>query len=342
MNNQEAGKDLEKICMHIPKAEMHIHIEGSFEPELMLEIAKRNNIKVPYNSIEEVKIKYNFKNLQEFLDIYYANCNVLLQQQDFEDLMYAYIKKASSQGLKYAEIFFDPQTHLKRGVNFETFMSGFKSAMKKGKEEFGVESHLIMCFLRDLPEVDALEVFKMALPFKSDILAIGLDSAEIGYPPELFKNVFALGKENGFRLCCHAGEEGPAENIRKAIELGIERIDHGIRVIDSDEIMELCKQIQIPLTLCPLSNLRLQVYPDLSKYPLKQFIQKNLLVMLNSDDPAYFGGYVGDNFVTTMKACGLTYDEIVHLAKNSFRASFMVEENKLKYIQSVDDYLKDA
>jgi len=296
MNSQESPKDLEKICMHIPKAEMHIHIEGSFEPELMLAIAKRNNIAVPYKSIDEVKQKYDFKNLQEFLDIYYSNCNVLLHQQDFEDLMYAYINKASSQGLKYAEIFFDPQTHLKRGVSFETFLSGFKSAMKKGREEFGVETHLIMCFLRDLPEADALEVFEMALPFKSDILGIGLDSAEIGNPPELFRNVFALGKKHGFRLCCHA----------------------------------------------PLSNLKLKVYPDLSKYPVKQLIQKNLLVMLNSDDPAYFTGYVGDNYVAIMKACGLTYDEVVLLAKNSFKATFMVEDNKLKYIQSVDDYLKDA
>lgn len=340
MNNTPI--DLENICMHIPKAEMHIHIEGSFEPELMLEIAKRNNVSIPYKSIEEVKNKYNFKNLQEFLDIYYANCAVLLKQEDFEDLMYAYIKKSSSQGLKYAEIFFDPQTHLNRGVSFETFLSGFKSAMKRGKEELGVETHLIMCFLRDLPEADALKVFEMALPFKSDILAIGLDSAEIGYPPELFKNVFELGKKHGFRLCCHAGEEGPAENIKKAIELGIERIDHGIRVVEDDEIMKLCGQIQIPFTLCPLSNLRLQVYPDLGKYPMKQLIQNNLLVMLNSDDPAYFGGYVGDNFVAMMKACGLTYEEIVLLAKNSFKATFMIEENKLRYIQAVDDYLKEA
>ncbi len=342
MNSQESPKDLEKICMHIPKAEMHIHIEGSFEPELMLAIAKRNNIAVPYKSIDEVKQKYDFKNLQEFLDIYYSNCNVLLHQQDFEDLMYAYINKASSQGLKYAEIFFDPQTHLKRGVSFETFLSGFKSAMKKGREKFGVETHLIMCFLRDLPEADALEVFEMALPFKSDILGIGLDSAEIGNPPELFRNVFALGKKHGFRLCCHAGEEGPAEYIKQAIDIGAERIDHGIRVFDSEEIMKLCAQIQIPFTLCPLSNLKLKVYPDLSKYPVKQLIQKNLLVMLNSDDPAYFTGYVGDNYVAIMKACGLTYDEVVLLAKNSFKATFMVEDNKVKYIQSVDDYLKDA
>ena len=199
-----------------------------------------------------------------------------------------------------------------------------------------------MCFLRDLPEADALKVFEMALPFKSDILGIGLDSAEIGFPPELFKNIFELGKKHGFRLCCHAGEEGPAENIKKAIDLGIERIDHGRRVIDSDEIMNLCEQIQIPFTLCPLSNLRLQVYPNLSKYPVKQLINNNLLVMINSDDPAYFGGYVGDNYVSIMKACGLTYEEIVLLAKNSFKATFMVEDNKIKFIQSVDDYLKDA
>lgn len=334
--------DLEKICMHIPKAEMHIHIEGSFEPELMLEIAKRNKISIPYKSIEEVKSKYNFNNLQEFLDIYYANCSVLINEQDFEDLMYAYIKKASSQGLKYAEIFFDPQTHLNRGISFETFLNGFKSGMKKGREEFNVETHLIMCFLRDLPESEALKVFEMALPFKSDILGIGLDSAEIGYPPELFKNVFELARKHGYRLCAHAGEEGPAENIKKCIDLGIERIDHGIRVVESEELMNLCVQLQIPFTLCPLSNFRLQVFPDLTKYPIKQLIKNNLLVMLNSDDPAYFGGYVGDNFVSMMKSCGLNYDEIVLLAKNSFKATFMVKENQIKFIQCVEDYLKDV
>jgi len=333
--------ELKHICMHIPKAEMHIHIEGSFEPELMIEIAKRNNITIPYKSIEEVKEKYNFKNLQEFLDIYYANCAVLINKEDFHDLMYAYIKKASTQGLKYAEIFFDPQTHLKRGVKFDTFLNGFKEAMKKGKTDFGVETHLIMCFLRDLPESDALNVFEMALPYKSDILAIGLDSAEVGYPPELFKNVFELAKKNGFRLCCHAGEEGPAENIKTAIDIGVERIDHGIRVIESEEIMSLCRNIQIPFTLCPLSNLKLQVYPDLTKYPIKQLIKNSLLVMLNSDDPAYFGGYIGDNFIAMLKCCDLTYDDIVLLAKNSFKATFMIEENKLKYIQTVDDYLNN-
>lgn len=338
---QKNKEYLEHICMHIPKAEMHVHIEGTFEPELMMEIAKRNNISVPYKSIEEVREKYKFKNLQEFLDIYYANCAVLLNKEDFHDLMYAYIKKASTQGLKYAEVFFDPQTHLNRGVSFETFFLGFKEAIVKAQEDFGVETHLIMCFLRDLPESDALKVFEIALPYKSDILAIGLDSAEVGFPPELFKNIFAFGKEHGFRLCCHAGEEGPAENIKMAIDLGIERIDHGIRVIDSEEIMKLCADIQIPFTLCPLSNFKLQVYPDLSKYPIKNLMEKNLLVMLNSDDPAYFGGYVGDNYVALFKSCGLTYDEIVHLAKNSFRATFLAEENKIRYINSIDNFLNN-
>jgi len=325
--------------MHIPKAEMHIHIEGTFEPELMIEIAERNIIKIPYKSIEEVREKYNFKDLQEFLNIYYSNCAVLINKEDFYDLMYAYIKKASSQGLKYAEIFFDPQTHLKRGVKFEIFLEGFKEAMNKAKTDFGVETHLIMCFLRDLPESDALNVFEIALPYKSDILAVGLDSAEVGNPPELFKNLFEIAKKNGFRLCCHAGEEGPPEYIKTAIDLGVERIDHGIRVIESEEVMDLCEKIQIPFTLCPLSNLKLQVYPDLSKYPVKKLIEKNLLVMLNSDDPAYFGGYIGDNFIAMLKSCNLNYDDIVLLAKNSFKATFMEQDNKMRYIKSVDEYL---
>ena len=325
--------------MSIPKAEMHIHIEGTFEPELMMEIAARNKISLPYKSIEELRNKYNFKNLQEFLDIYYLNCAVLLTELDFHDLMYAYLKKASSQGLKYAEIFFDPQTHINRGVRFEIFLSGFKSAMKKALIDFGVEANLIMCFLRDLPVEDALRVFEMALPFKADILAIGLDSAEIGYPPELFRNVFQLAKANGYRLCCHAGEEGPAENIKKCIELGIERIDHGVRAVDSEEIMQICAKIQIPFTLCPLSNLKLQVYRDLSKFPVKLFMEKNLLIMLNSDDPAYFGGYIGDNYVSTLKACDLKYEDIVLLAKRSFEATFLDVERKEMYIKLIDEFV---
>jgi adenosine deaminase len=327
-----------QICMQIPKAELHIHIEGTFEPELIMEIASRNNITLPYDSIEELKSKYNFKNLQEFLDIYYANCSILLKERDFHDLMYSYLKKAASQGLKYAEIFFDPQTHINRGINFEIFLSGFKSAMKKAFLDFHVESNLIMCFLRDLPVEEALKVFEMALPFKNDILAVGLDSAERGYPPELFKNVFEIAKANGFRLCCHAGEEGPAENIQKCIDLGIERIDHGIRAADKEELMQLCGKIQIPFTLCPLSNLKLQVFRDLAEFPIKLFLEKGMLIMLNSDDPAYFGGYIGDNYLTVMENCRLSLDSLVLLAKNSFEATFLGKERKKEFIKMVDDF----
>ena len=337
MNSQ----NIEEFCMNIPKAELHIHIEGTFEPELMFQIAHRNDINIPYTSIEEIREKYNFSNLQEFLDIYYSNCSVLINQVDFQELMYAYLKKASTQGLKYAEIFFDPQTHLNRGIKFDTFFSGFKLGMEKAKEDFGVETELIMCFLKDLPVEESIEVFNIALNYKNHILGIGFDSTEQGNPPEKFKEIFDLAKKNGLKLCCHAAEEGPAESVRKCIELGVERIDHGFNVIHSDEIMKLSAKVKIPFTLCPLSNLRLKVCLDLKNYPIRKFIENNLLVMLNSDDPAYFGGYVGDNYVAVMKSCRLNQDEVVLLAKNSFKASFLSDEKINEYLERIEEFVRD-
>jgi adenosine deaminase len=331
---------LEKLCQEIPKAELHIHIEGTFEPELMFAIAERNQIDIPYKSVEEVREKYKFNNLQEFLDIYYSACSVLVKEEDFEDLIFAYITKAASQGLKYAEIFFDPQSHLPRGVSFETLINGLLKGIKKGKNIFQVECKLIMCFLRHLPQEDAFKTLKECLPYKNDILAVGLDSSEVGFPPELFTEVYAFAKELGFRLVAHAGEEGPCDYIRNAVNiLNVERIDHGIRIVNDDKLLKQIGDIRIPLTLCPLSNEKLMCCPDLTKYPLRKLLENDLLVMLNSDDPAYFGGYIGDNYLALYKSLNLSYNEIVLLAKNSFKATFLSYSDKLKYVELIDQYL---
>ena len=335
----------EKFCMEIPKAELHIHIEGSFEPELMFKIAKRNKIEIPFKSVEEIREKYNFKNLQEFLDIYYAACDVLKTEDDYEELVYEYLKKSFTQGLVYCEIFFDPQSHLPRGVSFETLINGLNKGREKGLKDFRIKSQLIMCFLRHLSENEAIETLEAALPFKESILAIGLDSSEVGHPPEKFTNVYKLAKEQGYRLCAHAGEEGTCQNIKKAIiNLGVERIDHGIAIFNDLEYLKQIASLEkpIPFTMCPLSNYKLQVTPDLSIYPLRVALENNLMCTINSDDPAYFGGYVGDNFVALYKNIKLTYDEIIKLAKNSFLATFLDESEKKEYLERVDEYQKTS
>lgn len=341
MDSQSNKINLEKVCYEIPKAELHIHIEGTFEPELMFELAKRNNIQLPYQSIEEVKKKYEFNNLGEFLEIYYAACDVLITEEDFQDLMYSYLKKAFSQGLKYAEVFFDPQTHTKRGIAFKTIMNGLKRGIEKGKNDLNLEVNLIMCFLRDMSEEEAFKTLEEAMPYKNDILAVGLDSNEIDNPPEKFKNVFSKVKELGFRITAHAAEEGPHDNITKSIELlHAERIDHGIRITQSQETIKFVAERKIPLTLCPLSNYWLKGVPDLSKYQLREMIKENLLVCLNSDDPAYFRGYIGDNYLALLKSLNLNLEEIHLLASNSFRATFLLNEKKENYIETVDNYVK--
>lgn len=329
------------FCFTCPKAELHIHIEGSFEPELMFKIAERNKIQLPYASVNHLKEKYKFKDLQEFLDIYYAGCKVLINEEDFADLAYAYVEKASSQGMKYAEIFFDPQSHCSRGVQFETVLNGLKKGLNKAKANFDFDYGLIMCFLRHLPEEDALKLFNQMLPYKKDILSIGLDSTEIGFPPIKFKNVYEMAKKENIHCVAHAGEEGPAQYIEESIDiLGIERIDHGIRIMDDMKLVERVAKAQIPLTLCPLSNLKLQCCPDLTKYKLREMLKVGLLVMLNSDDPSYFGGYIGDNYRAMVEYLNLTKHEIVFLAKNSFIASFLSKEDKQKYIDSIDKSAK--
>lgn len=333
---------LQKICYEIPKAELHIHIEGSLEPELMFEIAKRNNILLPYPTVEDVKKSYDFANLEEFLEIYYQAAKVLLYEKDFEDLMYNYIKKASSQGVKYTEIFFDPQSHTHRGVTFETVINGLKNGIKSVKKDFNFEANLIMCFLRDLTEEEAFKTLEQALPFKDSILAIGLDSNEIDNPPEKFKNVFEKVRELGFNVTIHSSQEGHSENIRKSVEiLHAERIDHGIQITDNEDIMKLVADKRIPLTLCPLSNFKLKEVPSLETYKLKEILNFGIIACINSDDPAYFGGYIGDNYSVLLKNLNLTLEELITIAKNSFKASFLNKNKKDQYLKSVDEYVEN-
>jgi adenosine deaminase len=328
-------KCLKKLCYEIPKAELHIHIEGTLEPELMLEIAKRNNIPLSYTSTEELKSKYNFKNLQDFLDIYYLACSVLIYKQDFSDLMYEYLKR--SQGVVYAEVFFDPQTHVDRGISLEVVLEGLNDGIKRGKQMFNINVKLIMCFLRHLSQESCLEVYDQARKYKDDIMGVGLDSSELGNRPSKFKELYAKAKDDGFFLVAHAGEEGDASYIQEALDLlKVSRVDHGYRITESEELMKRAADEQIPLTLCPLSNKMLKVCPDLSNYPIKQLLNTNILCTLNSDDPAYFGGYLGDNYYELAKAINLTKEDIIHLAKNSFRASNLSSKEKDAYIEMID------
>ena len=330
---------IEYFIQGIPKAELHLHIEGTFEPELMFEIAKRNNITIKYASVEEVRNAYNFNNLQEFLDIYYEGAAVLLKEQDFFDMTWAYLTKIHSENVLHTEIFFDPQTHTTRGVPFSIVIVGIYKALEAAKEQLGISSKLIMCFLRHLDEDEALRTLEEALPYKEWITGVGLDSSELGNPPSKFKRVFDKAHEHGFIKVAHAGEEGPSEYIWEALnELAVHRIDHGNRCLEDETLVQELVNRQMALTVCPLSNLKLCGVKDLKEHPLRKLMQKGLLVTVNSDDPAYFGGYMNDNFIETARALDLTKAEIYMLAKNSFIASFLKEEAKAAYILQIDEY----
>lgn len=332
-------EELNRYIRLIPKAELHLHIEGSLEPELMFEMAKKNGVKIKYNSIEEIKAAYNFNNLQEFLDLYYAGADVLLTQEDFYDLTMAYLKKAHEDNVLHTEIFFDPQTHTARGVKFESVVNGIVNALDDGKKQLGISSQLIMCFLRHLDEKSAMETLNYALDHKDKIIAVGLDSSELGNPPTKFVNVFERAQKEGFLTVAHAGEEGPASYVWEALDhLNVMRIDHGVRSIDDKKLIDELAKRQIPLTVCPLSNLKLKVVSDLKDHPLKKMLDKNLLVTINSDDPSYFGGYVNQNYLEVAHALNLTKEDILVLAKNSFQASFLSDAEKQRYIQMIDDF----
>ena len=328
--------DLEGLARRLPKAELHLHIEGTLEPQLMFTLAQRNRVALPYDSVEAVRAAYVFNDLQSFLDIYYAGCRVLITEQDFYDLTWAYLERAAAQGVRHAEIFFDPQTHTQRGVPFETVISGIHRAMHEGRTSLGISSGLIMCFLRHLSQDDAEQTLAQAMPFTEWLLGLGLDSSEIGNPPSKFQRVYHQAREMGLQPVAHAGEEGPATYIWEALDLlGARRIDHGVRCLDDERLVARLVEEQVPLTVCPLSNVKLRVFPDLRQHNLKRMLEQGLLVTVNSDDPAYFGGYVGENFAESAHALELTANQLVKLAQNSFAASFLPQAEKQRYLAEI-------
>ncbi|MGY5394958.1 adenosine deaminase [Acinetobacter sp. NigerLNRRAM0016] len=325
-----------ELIRALPKAELHVHIEGTFEPELMFAIAQRNQIEIPYKSVEEVKQAYNFHNLQSFLDIYYAGANVLVHEQDFYDLAWAYFEKCHEDRVMHTEMFFDPQTHTDRGIAFETVINGLQRACNDAKAKYSISSHLIMCFLRHLSEEAAFETLAQAMPFKEQIIGVGLDSSEVGHPPSKFERVFAQAREAGFLVVAHAGEEGPAEYVWEALDLlKVNRIDHGVRSEEDPVLMQRLIAEKMPLTVCPLSNLKLCVVDDMAQHNIRRLLQQGVHVTVNSDDPSYFGGYMNDNFVAITEALALTNEELKTLAQNSFEASFISDAEKQKWIAEI-------
>jgi adenine deaminase len=307
----------------LPKAELHLHIEGTLEPELMFELARRNGVRLRYPTVDSLRDAYQFTDLQSFLDIYYEGAAVLLEPEDFADMAFAYFRRAASQNVRHAEIFFDPQTHTMRGVSFETVIRGLREAQERAEAKLGVTSKLILCFLRHLSEDDAMTTLDQALPFRDWFCAVGLDSSEKGHPPRKFERVFAKARAEGLLAVAHAGEEGPPEYIREALDiLKVCRIDHGVRCMEDPELVRRLVDEEIPLTVCPLSNVKLRVFDTMRDHPLKRMLDAGLKVTINSDDPAYFGGYVEENYVAAAEALGLTKDELARIARNSFDASF--------------------
>ncbi|NWK75859.1 adenosine deaminase [Acinetobacter cumulans] len=325
-----------ELIRALPKAELHVHIEGTFEPELMFAIAQRNQIEIPYKSVEEVKQAYNFHNLQSFLDIYYAGANVLVHEQDFYDLAWAYFEKCAEDNVVHTEMFFDPQTHTDRGVAFKTVIDGLQRACDDAKTKLGISSHLIMCFLRHLSEEAAFTTLEQALPYKDQIIGVGLDSSEVGHPPAKFERVFAKARENGFLIVAHAGEEGPPEYVWEALDLlKVNRIDHGVRSEEDEVLMQRLIAEKMPLTVCPLSNLKLCVVQDMTEHNIRRLLQQGVHVTVNSDDPSYFGGYMNDNFIAIAEALDLSNDELKQLAINSFEASFIEDAEKQQWISKI-------
>lgn len=332
MDNKHFIKDL-------PKAELHLHLEGTLEPELMFYLAKRNKVTIPYSTIEEVREAYQFNCLQDFLDIYYAGASVLINQEDFYDLTYAYLERVHRDGVKHVEVFFDPETHTHRGIDFSTIIQGIDQALVDAKENLGISSYLIMSFLRHLNQSDAFTTLEQALPYKHLIKGVGLDSSELGNPPSKFKEVFQKAKDEGFLLMAHAGEEGPVDYIHEAINLlNIDRIDHGNSSLQSIDLLEEIADKKLALTLCPLSNLKLRVVDTLEGYPLRELQKHGVIAMINSDDPAYFGGYLNQNYEALSEAINLSKEEIANLAKASFEASFLPQEEKDHYYTMINQY----
>ena len=331
-----AAHRLPQLLRAMPKAELHIHIEGSLEPELIFALAARNGVKLPYASVEALRAAYAFTNLQSFLDIYYAGASVLLHEQDFYDMAWAYLERAAADHVVHTEMFFDPQTHTERGVSMQVVIDGLHRACVDAQSKLGVSAQLILCFLRHLSEEAALETLEQALPFRDKFIGVGLDSSEVGHPPEKFKNVFAQAGALGLHRVAHAGEEGPPAYIWSALDvLGVERIDHGVQSIHDAALMQRLARARVPLTVCPLSNQKLCVFPDLADHNIGALLDAGLCVTINSDDPAYFGGYMNENFVQTFAATGLTAQQAYQLAANSFEASFISESQRHRWMHEL-------
>jgi adenine deaminase len=334
---------MDPFLTYLPKAELHLHIEGTLEPELMFELARRNQVALPYDSVEAARRAYVFKDLQSFLDLYYAGCRVLRAERDFYDLTAAYLGRAAAQHVRHVEIFFDPQTHTERGVPFGTVVSGIHRALEDGRRQWGMTSRLIMCFLRHLSADSAMETLRQAEPFASWITAVGLDSSELGHPPEKFCAVFDRARGAGFQAVAHAGEEGPAQYIWQALDLlKVSRIDHGVRCLEDGRLVQRLVAERVPLTVCPLSNVKLRVFRSMSDHNLRRLLDLGVRVTVNSDDPAYFGGYITENFEASQQALGLGREEIHVLSRNAFEASFLAPQEQQKHCADLGAYVRAA
>jgi adenine deaminase len=335
--------DCDALIASLPKCELHIHIEGSLEPEMMFRLAARNRIRLPWPTVEDLRRAYAFNSLQDFLDVYYVGMSVLITEQDFFDLAWAYLKRAKADNVAHVEMFFDPQGHTVRGVAFSTVVDGLSAACGKARAELGIGASLIMCFLRHLDEADAQSTLDLALAHRHKIIGVGLDSSEAGHPPEKFARVFRRAGDAGFALFAHAGEEGPADYVWQALDvLGVRRVDHGNHALDDDVLVSRLARERVPLTVCPLSNLRLKVIDDMHRHPLRHMMEKDLAVTVNSDDPAYFGGYINDNFSAVAKALDLSAADIVAIARNSFSAAMMSEKERADALARFDAAAREA
>lgn len=332
-----------EFIKNLPKAELHVHIEGTLEPELMFEFARRNSVKLPYDSVEDVRKAYEFDNLQSFLDLYYLGSQVLVKEKDFYELTWAYMKKCAENNILHCEIFFDPQAHTERGISFSKVINGISKALADAKIEWGISSNLIMCFLRHLSAESAMETLYQSLPYQKRIIAVGLDSSEVGNPPDKFERVFAQAREEGYRTVAHAGEEGPAQYIADSLDkLQVSRIDHGVKCVEDPDLVKRLVDIKMPLTVCPLSNVKLKVFDSMEKHNVLKLLKKGLKVSIHSDDPAYFGGYLNDNFIALYHSLGMTRKQAVKLAKNSFKSSFLPKSIRIRYIHMIEDYFEQV
>jgi adenosine deaminase len=334
---------MEAFIRGLPKAELHLHLEGTLEPELALRLARKHGVVLPYGTVEELRRSYQFTNLQSFLDVYLAGAGVLRDEEDFYALTAAYLRKSRDQGVVHVEVFFDPQTHTDRGIAFVTVLNGINRALTEAEREYGITHRLIMCFLRHLSAEEAMQTLNEALPHKAVIAAIGLDSTETGHPPSKYSAVFERARREGFLAVAHAGEEGPASNVRDALDvLKVQRIDHGVRSEEDAALVDRLARERIPLTMCPLSNVKLKVFRSVGDHNIRRLLQRGLCVTINSDDPAYFGGYLNENYLAVHRELGMSAQELAQLARNSFEASFLAPSQKQHWLQAIDDYMQST